>query len=56
MKNSKNTKKMILKTPVCKCNSDTFVCDTCGCRMILKIYGDTTPCRANSCNGTMRRQ
>lgn len=44
-----------LFAPVCSCNSDTFVCDKCGLRMILKIYGDTTPCRDENCNGTMRR-
>jgi hypothetical protein len=34
-------------------SSDTFVCDRCGNRKFLKIYGDTAPC--NECGGTMRR-
>lgn len=48
--------KFVQKLPVCKCNSDTFVCDTCETRMILKVYGDSTPCRVYGCDGTMHRQ
>lgn len=44
-----------LKAPEGKLATDTFVCDTCGCRMMLKILGDKTHCRADGCNGTMRR-
>ncbi len=33
--------------------TDSFVCDACGTRMMLKVYGDTTHCRA--CSGTMHR-
>lgn len=54
MKEKQNKRKLIV--PKCKCNSDTFKCDTCGTRMILKIYGDSTSCRAEDCNGTMYRQ
>lgn len=51
-----NKKDIRLSVPECKCNSDTFLCDTCGARMILKIYGNTTSCRISGCSGTMRRQ
>ena len=53
------SKKPITKliVPKGKCNSDTFLCDTCGTRMILKIYGNSTPCKASGgCSGTMYRQ
>ncbi len=49
-------KKSKQKLPECKCNSDTFMCDTCDARMILKVYGDSTPCRVSGCDGTMYRQ
>lgn len=45
----------LLAVPKCVCNSDTFVCDRCGLRMILKIYGNSTSCRNDDCNGTMYR-
>ncbi|MBQ2758371.1 MAG: hypothetical protein IJE93_01230 [Clostridia bacterium] len=52
----KNIVKNYIKIPTCKCNSDTFLCDKCGLRMLLKIRGDSTSCRNDSCNGTMYRQ
>lgn len=55
MKDLKKKSKKLL-VPSCKCNSDTFKCDTCGHRMILKVYGDSTPCRIEGCSGTMYRQ
>lgn len=54
MKEKQSKRKLII--PKCKCNSDTFKCDTCGIRMILKVYGDSTYCRGDNCNGTMYRQ
>lgn len=44
-----------LKAPEGKLASDSFVCDRCGCRMFLKVMGNTTHCRAENCNGTMHR-
>lgn len=36
--------------------SDSFVCDVCGERMILKEYGDSTKCKSSrGCNGIMHR-
>lgn len=36
--------------------TDSFVCDRCGTRMMLKVYGDTTSCKSSSgCGGTMHR-
>ncbi len=36
--------------------TDSFACDTCPTRMMLKVMGDTTPCKSSSgCNGTMHR-
>ncbi len=36
--------------------TDSFACDTCSTRMMLKVMGDTTPCKSSSgCNGTMHR-
>lgn len=36
--------------------TDSFACDTCRTRMMLKVMGDTTPCKSSSgCNGTMYR-
>lgn len=36
--------------------TDSFACDTCSTRMMLKVMGDTTPCKSSSgCSGTMRR-
>ncbi len=35
--------------------TDSFSCDTCGGRIMLKILGDTTKCRENGCNGTLHR-
>lgn len=46
-------KNYILSVPETKCSSDSFLCSSCGLRMILKIYGDTTPCR--QCDGVMHR-
>lgn len=45
-----------LTVPKCSCCSDTFVCDTCGTRVILRRRGDSIPCTQSGCNGTMRRQ
>jgi len=44
-----------IQVPDGKLATDSFVCDKCGCRMILKIYGDSTPCKADGCDGTMHR-
>lgn len=36
--------------------TDSFVCDRCKTRMMLKIYGDSTSCKSSSgCSGTMHR-
>lgn len=36
--------------------TDSFICDRCNARMILKIYGDTTSCKSSSgCSGIMHR-
>lgn len=36
--------------------TDSFVCDRCGTRMMLKVYGDSTSCKSSSgCSGTMHR-
>jgi len=36
--------------------TDSFACDTCPTRMMLKVTGDATPCKSSSgCNGTMHR-
>lgn len=36
--------------------TDSFFCPTCETRMMLKVMGDTTPCKSSSgCNGTMHR-
>ena len=36
--------------------TDSFVCDRCGTRMMLKVYGDSTTCKSSSgCSGTMHR-
>lgn len=35
--------------------TDSFACDTCPTRMMLKVMGDTTPCKSSGCNGTMHR-
>lgn len=36
--------------------TDSFVCDRCGTRMMLKVYGDSTSCKSSSgCGGTMHR-
>lgn len=46
-----------LNIPKCKCNSDTFVCNLHSeHRLILKVYGNSTPCRIEGCKGTMYRQ
>ena len=58
MKNNKSyleRKKNRLMIPVGKFSSDTFVCNTCGARMFLKVWGDETPCRVDGCSGTMKR-
>ena len=52
----KNNKSVKIVVPTCKCNSDTFLCDTCGARVILKRLGDSIPCTQSGCSGTMRRQ
>ncbi len=33
--------------------SDTFICESCGVRMFLKVLGNTAKCP--NCGGTMRR-
>lgn len=38
-----------------KGRTDSFVCDICGGRIMLKIGGDTTHCREAGCNGTLHR-
>ena len=36
--------------------TDSFICDQCKTRMILKVYGDSIGCKSNSgCHGTMHR-
>lgn len=56
MKNINLEKKEFYRVPVGKFASDTFVCDKdSNHRMILKIYGDSTPCKVSGCSGTMRR-
>jgi len=36
--------------------TDSFFCSVCNTRMMLKVVGDTTPCKSSSgCNGTMHR-
>ena len=36
--------------------TDIFACDTCSTRIMLKVMGDTTPCKSSiGCNGTMHR-
>lgn len=35
--------------------SDSFVCNKCGCRMILKVMGNSTSCKVSGCSGTMYR-
>lgn len=57
MKSIKKDKNLVkLVVPTCKCNSDTFLCDTCGTRVILKRMGNSIPCTQSGCNGTMYRQ
>lgn len=53
---AKNKKPVKITVPSCKCNSDTFLCDTCGARVILKRMGDSIPCTQSGCSGTMHRQ
>lgn len=36
-------------------HTDSFVCNKCGTRMILKVYGDTKPCNQAGCTGIMHR-
>ncbi len=52
----KKTLQDYIRIPEGKFNSDTFLCNKCGMRMLLKIRGDSTACRSDSCNGTMYRQ
>jgi predicted nucleic acid-binding Zn-ribbon protein len=36
--------------------TDSFVCDRCGTRMMLEVYGDSTSCKSSSdCSGIMHR-
>lgn len=35
--------------------TDSFACDTCGGRIMLKVMGDSTKCRESGCNGTIHR-
>jgi len=36
--------------------TDSFVCDICNTKMMLKVYGDETSCKSsNGCNGKMHR-
>lgn len=35
--------------------TDSFACDTCGGRIMLKVMGDSTRCRESGCNGTLHR-
>ena len=36
--------------------TDSFICEKCGTRMMLKVQGNITSCKSGSgCNGTMRR-
>ncbi len=56
MKKNKMENKEFFRVPVGKFASDTFVCDKDSShRMVLKIYGDSTPCKVSGCSGTMRR-
>ena len=51
---NKNNEAIKIKIPMSKFCSDTFLCSSCGCRAIKKVYGDTCVC--NNCGGTMYRQ
>lgn len=55
MMKKRNVKNVKIMIPKARFASDTFVCDTCGTRMFLKVMGDKTPCRVEGCNGTMNR-